>query len=142
MQHDYGRNVNISIRGSSDFKPGGYNNRVLLLLDGFPVSIPNSGSSDWNAIPFETVKHIEVVRGPASSVYGHNSMGGVINIVTRSGSGLDQWTPEIRLEVMDPDRFQSHMIEDMERLVLSVLLAMQIQMDTDSTQAMNKLDFH
>ena len=94
--HDYGRNVNISIRGSSDFKPGGYNNRVLLLLDGFPVSIPNSGSSDWNAIPFETVKHIEVVRGPASSVYGHNSMGGVINIVTRSGSGLDQWTPEIR----------------------------------------------
>ena len=78
--HDYGRNVNISIRGSSDFKPGGYNNRVLLLLDGFPVSIPNSGSSDWNAIPFESVQRIEVVRGPASSIYGHNSMGGVINI--------------------------------------------------------------
>ncbi len=94
--HDYGRNVNISIRGSSDFKPGGYNNRVLLLLDGFPVSIPNSGSSDWNAIPFETVKHIEVVRGPASSVYGHNSMGGVINIVTRSSKGLSQWAPEVR----------------------------------------------
>ena len=94
--HDYGRNVNVSIRGSSDFKPGGYNNRVLLLLDGFPVSIPNSGSSDWNAIPFETVKHIEVVRGPASSVYGHNSMGGVINIVTRSSKGLNQWAPEVR----------------------------------------------
>ena len=94
--HDYGRNVNVSIRGSSDFKPGGYNNRVLLLLDGFPVSIPNSGSSDWNAIPFETVKHIEVVRGPASSVYGHNSMGGVINIVTRSSQGLSQWAPEVR----------------------------------------------
>ena len=28
--HSYGRNVNISIRGSSDYKPGGYNNRVLL----------------------------------------------------------------------------------------------------------------
>ena len=54
--HDYGRNVNISIRGSSDFKPGGYNNRVLLLLDGFPVSIPNSGSSDWNAIPFTVAR--------------------------------------------------------------------------------------
>ena len=94
--HDYGRNVNVSIRGSSDFKPGGYNNRVLLLLDGFPVSIPNSGSSDWNAIPFETVKHIEVVRGPASSIYGHNSMGGVINIVTRSGDGLSQFSPEVR----------------------------------------------
>ena len=94
--HDYGRNVNVSIRGSSDFKPGGYNNRVLLLLDGFPVSIPNSGSSDWNAIPFETIKHIEIVRGPASSIYGHNSMGGVINIVTRSGGSYNQWSPEIR----------------------------------------------
>ena len=94
--HEYGRNVNISIRGSSDFKPGGYNNRVLLLLDGFPVSIPNSGSSDWNAIPFETIKHIEIVRGPASSIYGHNSMGGVINIVTRSGENLNKWYPELR----------------------------------------------
>jgi len=93
--HDYGRNVNISIRGSSDFKPGGYNNRVLLLLDGFPVSIPNSGSSDWNAIPFETVKRIEVVRGPASSVYGHNSMGGIINIVTRSGNTDNKWHPKL-----------------------------------------------
>ena len=94
--HDHGRNVNVSIRGSSDFKPGGYNNRVLLLLDGFPVSIPNSGSSDWNAIPFETVKHIEVVRGPASSIYGHNSMGGVINIVTKTGSNTTNWFPELR----------------------------------------------
>ncbi len=95
--HDYGRNVNISIRGSSDFKPGGYNNRVLLLLDGFPVSIPNSGSSDWNAIPFESVQRIEVVRGPASSIYGHNSMGGVINIVTRSGIGVGKkWYPRLR----------------------------------------------
>ena len=94
--HDFGRNVNISIRGSSDFKPGGYNNRVLLLLDGFPVSIPNSGSSDWNAIPFETVQKIEVVRGPASSTYGHNSMGGVINIVTRSGNALKKWNQDLR----------------------------------------------
>jgi len=95
--HDYGRNVNISIRGSSDFKPGGYNNRVLLLLDGFPVSIPNSGSSDWNAIPFETVQRIEIVRGPASSIYGHNSMGGVINIVTRSGGDeVKKWYPKLR----------------------------------------------
>ena len=33
--HPNGRNVNLSIRGSSDYKPGGYNNRVLILLDGF-----------------------------------------------------------------------------------------------------------
>ena len=77
MAHTHGRNVNISIRGSSDYKPGGYNNRVLLLIDGFPVSIPNSGAPDWNAIPLENIDRIEIVRGPASSLYGHNSMGGV-----------------------------------------------------------------
>ena len=84
MAHEYGRNVNISIRGSSDYKPGGYNNRVLLLVDGIPASIPNSGAPDWNAIPLENIDRIEIVRGPASSLYGHNSMGGVINMVTRS----------------------------------------------------------
>ena len=84
MAHEYGRNVNISIRGSSDYKPGGYNNRVLLLVDGLPASIPNSGAPDWNAIPLENIDRIEIVRGPASSLYGHNSMGGVINMVTRS----------------------------------------------------------
>ena len=84
MAHVHGRNVNISIRGSSDYKPGGYNNRVLLLIDGFPVSIPNSGAPDWNAIPLENIDRVEIVRGPASSLYGHNSMGGVINMVTKS----------------------------------------------------------
>ena len=84
MAHVHGRNVNISIRGSSDYKPGGYNNRVLLLIDGFPVSMPNSGAPDWNAIPLENIDRIEIVRGPSSSLYGHNSMGGVINMVTKS----------------------------------------------------------
>ena len=60
MAHAHGRNVNISIRGSSDYKPGGYNNRVLLLIDGFPVSIPNSGAPDWNAIPLENIDRIAV----------------------------------------------------------------------------------
>ncbi|MFC1581570.1 TonB-dependent receptor domain-containing protein [Candidatus Neomarinimicrobiota bacterium] len=82
MAHQFGRNVNVSIRGSSDYKPGGYNNRVLVLIDGFPIQIPNSGAPDWNAIPMESVKRIDVVHGPASSLYGHNSMGGVINIIT------------------------------------------------------------
>jgi len=82
MAHQFGRNVNVSIRGSSDYKPGGYNNRVLVLIDGFPIQIPNSGAPDWNAIPMESIKRIDVVHGPASSLYGHNSMGGVINIIT------------------------------------------------------------
>jgi len=80
--HPNGRNVNVSIRGSSDYKPGGYNNRVLILLDGFPILIPNSGTPDWSSLPLESIKHIEVDNSPASAQYGHNSMGGVINLIT------------------------------------------------------------
>ena len=86
--HPNGRNVNISIRGSSDYKPGGYNNRVLVLLDGFPILIPNSGSPDWNSLPLESIQRIEVDNSPASAQYGHNSMGGVINLITdHNGTG-------------------------------------------------------
>jgi outer membrane cobalamin receptor len=80
--HPNGRNVNVSIRGSSDYKPGGYNNRVLILLDGFPILIPNSGTPDWSSLPLESIKRIEVDNSPASAQYGHNSMGGVINLIT------------------------------------------------------------
>mgnify|MGYP001239459487 CR=1 FL=1 len=79
-----GRNVNVSIRGSSDYKPGGYNNRVLVLLDGFPVLIPNSSSPDWNSLPLESLQRIEINNSAASAQYGHNSMGGVINLITDS----------------------------------------------------------
>ncbi len=84
--HPNGRNVNLSIRGSSDYKPGGYNNRVLILLDGFPILIPNSGSPDWNSLPLESLERIEIENSPASTQYGHNSMGGVINLITDDGS--------------------------------------------------------
>ena len=83
MEHNNGRNANFSIRGSSDYKPGGYNNRVLVLLDGFQISMPYSGSIDWNGMPLDFLDRVEVVKGPVSSLYGQNSMGGIINLVTK-----------------------------------------------------------
>mgnify|MGYP005730486855 FL=1 len=62
MEHNVGRNANVSIRGSSDYKPGGYNNRVLVLLDGFQMSIPNSGSVDCNGMPLEFIDRVEVLK--------------------------------------------------------------------------------
>jgi len=90
--HPNGRNVNLSIRGSSDYKPGGYNNRVLVLLDGFPILIPNSGAADWSSIPLESIARIEVDNSPASAQYGHNSMGGVINLITDDNNKLSPAT--------------------------------------------------
>ena len=87
--YPFGRNVNISIRGSSDYKPGGYNNRVLLLLDGFPILIPNSGAPDWNAVPLSNIQRVEILHGPSSALYGQNSMGGVINLISKSSDNYN-----------------------------------------------------
>ncbi len=95
--YSLGRNVNVSIRGSSDYKPGGYNNRVLLLLDGFPITIPNSGAADWNAVPIDNIERVEVLHGPASALYGQNSMGGVINLITESPESNQQTSAVVSL---------------------------------------------
>ncbi|NVM02828.1 MAG: TonB-dependent receptor, partial [Candidatus Helarchaeota archaeon] len=61
----------------------GYTQRqVTILLDGVPVYVPYDGMIDLSQIPVENVDMIAVVKGVSSILYGPNSMGGVINIIT------------------------------------------------------------
>jgi vitamin B12 transporter len=56
------------------------------MIGGIPINDPTNvrgGSVDLSSLTPENVERIEVVRGPASSLYGSDSMAGVINIVTR-----------------------------------------------------------
>ncbi|GAB6039464.1 TonB-dependent receptor plug domain-containing protein [Endothiovibrio diazotrophicus] len=57
--------------------------RALLLIDGVPVNEVYNGGVEWNLIPVEDIRRIEVVRGASSALYGSNAMGGVINILTK-----------------------------------------------------------
>ncbi len=77
--------------------------RSLVLLDGEPLNNGYTGQVNWNSINPEDIAQIEVARGPFSSLYGGNAMGGVINIITKtpqqrevtiqSGYGSDNtWT--------------------------------------------------
>lgn len=59
------------------------NGRVLVLMDGLPVMTAGNNIFNWDTISLDTVERIEVVRGPASALYGSSAMGGVINIITR-----------------------------------------------------------
>lgn len=61
--------------------------RVLVLLDGEPLVGRISGNLDLTRVPAASVERVEVVRGPQSTLYGSEAMGGVVNIVTR-GPGL------------------------------------------------------
>ena len=58
---------------------------TAVLVDGVRVDTQSTGGATWEAIPLSQVDRIEVVRGPASAVYGSDAIGGVVQIFTRKG---------------------------------------------------------
>ncbi len=61
-------------------------NRVLILVDGQPLVGRINGNLDLSRLPTANLERIEVVKGPQSTLYGSDAMGGVINLVTRRAS--------------------------------------------------------
>jgi outer membrane receptor for ferrienterochelin and colicins len=61
--------------------------RVLVLLDGQPLVGRMSGSFDLTRIPAGMLERIEVVKGPQSTLFGSEALGGVINLITRQAGG-------------------------------------------------------
>jgi|CXWL01.1.fsa_nt_gi outer membrane cobalamin receptor len=80
-----GRRV-ASFRGLSGSSGG----RTLILVDGVPLNDGFNGYMQWNRIPLALVDRVEVIRGGGSMIWGSRSLGGVVNILTRtpSASGL------------------------------------------------------
>ena len=71
---------------TSLFLRGGQSNYVKVLVDGVPVNQPG-GSFDFANLRTDNVDRIEVLRGPASVVYGSDAVTGVIQVFTRRGGG-------------------------------------------------------
>jgi vitamin B12 transporter len=72
---------------SSVFLRGSNSDHVLVLIDGIKVGSATSGTTAFEQLPVEQIERIEVVRGPRSSLYGSEAIGGVIQIFTRKGGG-------------------------------------------------------
>jgi vitamin B12 transporter len=60
---------------------------TLVLIDGIEANTTADGEFDFSNLSAEELERIEIIRGPLSSLYGSNALGGVVNIVTRSGRG-------------------------------------------------------
>lgn len=73
----FSKNSSVSLRGLNG------STRVLVLSDGVPINKTDGGGVNWNRINPELIERIEVVKGPGSSLYGFNAMGGVINLISR-----------------------------------------------------------
>ncbi|HVC50346.1 MAG TPA: TonB-dependent receptor [Burkholderiales bacterium] len=71
----------------SIFMRGTNSNQTLILLDGVPINTGSIGTASFNIIPVNEIDHIEILQGPASSLYGANAIGGVIQIFTKKGRG-------------------------------------------------------
>ena len=72
---------------SSVFLRGANRGHTLVLIDGLRVGSSTDGATALEAIPLDQIDHIEILRGPASSLYGADAIGGVIQIFTRKGDG-------------------------------------------------------
>jgi vitamin B12 transporter len=62
-------------------------NQSIVLIDGQRIGSATTGSAALSRIPLDQIERIEILRGPASSLYGADAIGGVIQIFTRSGEG-------------------------------------------------------
>ncbi len=77
-----GTQTSVFIRGSNS-------NHTLLLIDGINANDPSTanGAPDFGHFLTENLDRIEIVRGPMSTMYGSQAIGGVINLVTKAGKG-------------------------------------------------------
>lgn len=93
-----GAAANVHLRGNNS-------QSVIVLVDGLRVSSATLGTTSWNMIQPSMIDRIEIVRGPASSLYGSDGVGGVIQIFTKKGqSGFH---PSVSVGVGSYDTYQA-----------------------------------
>jgi vitamin B12 transporter len=79
-QGGVGNFTQVRIRGAEA-------NHTLVLIDGIVANNTADGEFDFSNLSAEEIERIEIIRGPMSSLYGANAVGGVINIISRRGQG-------------------------------------------------------
>ncbi|MBD9369604.1 TonB-dependent vitamin B12 receptor [Xanthomonas sp. XNM01] len=83
-----GKQTSLFLRGTNS-------SHTLVLVDGVRINTADMGLAMIQDLPVEQIERIEVVRGPASSLYGADAIGGVIQIFTRRNPG--QFLPHFRI---------------------------------------------
>jgi len=69
------------------FLRGSESDHTLVLVDGVQVNDPISGQFDLADLTADNIERVEIIRGPQSTLYGSDAIGGVIQIITKKGTG-------------------------------------------------------
>ena len=91
--------VEVTINGgpgatSGAFLRGANAGQTLVLIDGLRVGSASVGATALEAIPLDQIERVEILRGPASSLYGADAIGGVIQVFTKRADG-GTWVPNV-----------------------------------------------
>ncbi|QSX78523.1 TonB-dependent vitamin B12 receptor [Agrilutibacter solisilvae] len=90
---------------ASSFLRGTDSDHVVVLIDGVRAGSATSGGMAFQDLPVEQIERVEIVRGPVSSLYGADAVGGVIQIFTRRPHGPFQATVNIGAGNFDTQRY-------------------------------------
>ncbi|MDE2497030.1 MAG: TonB-dependent receptor plug domain-containing protein, partial [Xanthomonadaceae bacterium] len=90
---------------SAMFLRGTNSNQVLVLVDGIRVGSATAGTTPIQDIPVDQIQRIEIVRGPFSSLYGSEAIGGVIQIFLRHAPGT--FTPNASVGIGSYSHWQA-----------------------------------
>ena len=101
-----GLRITTGGKGETDLRIRSFQRKqIKIMFDGVPVSGGYFGNVDLNAFPIADIREINVVKGPVSPLYGTNTLGGVINIITNDND--PGWTHQARFRL---DRSKTYSI--------------------------------
>lgn len=120
-----GKTTSLFIRGTNA-------DHVVVLIDGMRVNSATLGTSAFENLPASQIERIEILRGPAASLYGQDAIGGVIQIFTKKGAGAPSVQAALGVGSYNTRQAEASVSGQAEALHYAVRLASQ---DTDGFSA-------
>ena len=105
---------------SSMFLRGTNSDHVLVLVDGIKVGSATTGTASFDSYPLNQIERIEIVKGPRSSLYGSEAIGGIVQIFTKKGSDQTQYNASASVGTLGTHSLSADVSGRIDRLTYAV----------------------